>query len=487
MKTPWYFQTWLLCILFAAWPAYGIPPLVGIVLLIFSMRASKNARLQFQELSSKFQELDGKFVHSQRLLEEVGAMDMFSKQERIRGLESEVATLGNKRIAAAAQLEAELKNAASKVAAEAAKLEALKKELIVTDEEILLQSYGLYSPKFEFMAAEEYRAALEKIRMRQKELIKDDSAAAEKTNWTVNGSAAQGKKMVKDMHKLLMRAFNSECDELVSKIKYNNFEASLTRISKSCEAISKLGKMMNVSISPPYYDSKVDELRLALEYQQKKQQEKEEQRAAREQMREDAKVQKEIEEQRRKIEKEQNHYQNALLKIENQLEKATEQERAELLGKKKEIEEVLAGVDKALKDVDYRQANQRAGYVYIISNIGAFGENVYKIGMTRRLNPEERVDELGDASVPFDFDVHAMIFCENAPALEAALHRAFENNKLNWVNTRREFFNVTLDEIKKVVKANYDKTAEFIELAEAEQFRTSQRLRQQLVNSIKPL
>ena len=476
MKTPWYFQTWLLCILFAAWPAYGIPLLVGIVLLIFANKSSKNAGLQLQELNkklqesnSKCQELNGKFVHSQKLLEEMGAMDMLSKEERIRVLTSEVAALENKH------------------ATESAKLDALKKELVVTDEEILLQSYGLYSPKFEFATAEKYRAALEKIRMRQKDLIKRDSAASGNMGWTVNGNAAQGKKMVKDMQKLLLRAFNSECDELVSKIKYNNFEASLTRISKSCEAISKLGKIMDVSISPPYYDSKVDELRLALEYQQKKQQEKEEQKAAREQMREDAKVQREIEEQRRKIEKEQNHYQNALLKIENQLEKATEQERAELLGKKKEIEGVLAGVDKALKDVDYRQANQRAGYVYIISNIGAFGENVYKIGMTRRLNPEERVDELGDASVPFDFDVHAMIFCENAPALEAALHRAFENNKLNWVNTRREFFNVTLDEIKKVVKANYDKTAEFIELAEAEQFRTSQRLRQQLVNSIKPL
>jgi len=200
----------------------------------------------------------------------------------------------------------------------------------------------------------------------------------------------------------------------------------------------------------------------------------------REQMREEAKLQREIEEQRRKIEKEQNHYQNALLKIENQIKTASESERAELLAKKQEIENALTGIDKALKDVDYRQANQRAGYVYVVSNIGAFGENVYKIGMTRRLNPEERIDELGDASVPFDFDIHAMIFCEDAPALESALHKAFENKKLNWINTRREFFNVTLDEIKSVVKANYDKTAEFIDFAEAEQFRTSQILKKEL-------
>ena len=142
------------------------------------------------------------------------------------------------------------------------------------------------------------------------------------------------------------------------------------------------------------------------------------------------------------------------------------------------MESQLSEIDKALNDVDYRQANMRAGYVYIISNIGAFGENVYKIGMTRRLEPQERIDELGDASVPFNFDVHAMIFSDDAPALEAALHRAFENRKLNMVNQRREFFNVTLDEIKEVVKKNFDKTVEFIDVPDAEQYRISMRMKE---------
>ena len=98
-----------------------------------------------------------------------------------------------------------------------------------------------------------------------------------------------------------------------------------------------------------------------------------------------------------------------------------------MLQKKNELENKLSDIDRALADIDYRQANMRAGYVYIISNVGSFGENIYKIGMTRRLDPQERVDELGDASVPFKFDVHAMIFSDDAPALEAALHRAFED------------------------------------------------------------
>lgn len=112
----------------------------------------------------------------------------------------------------------------------------------------------------------------------------------------------------------------------------------------------------------------------------------------------------------------------------------------------------MSDIDKSLANIDYRQANMKAGYVYIISNIGAFGENVYKIGMTRRLDPQDRIDELGDASVPFNFDVHAMIFSDDAPALEASLHKAFEDKKINMVNQRREFFNVTLDEIKEVVR-----------------------------------
>ena len=148
-----------------------------------------------------------------------------------------------------------------------------------------------------------------------------------------------------------------------------------------------------------------------------------------------------------------------------------------MLAKKQEIIIGLNDAEKALKDIDYREANKRAGYVYVISNIGAFGENVYKIGMTRRLEPQERVDELGDASVPFNFDVHAMIFTDDAPGLESALHKAFENKKLNMVNTRREFFNVTLDEIKSEIKKNFDRTVEFKDVPDAEQYRVSQKMK----------
>lgn len=348
-------------------------------------------------------------------------------------------------------------------------------ELIQLDGAILLQSFGLYTPQYDFCKSEEYKVRLDHIRQCQKDLVKNNLAVTGSTDWTVNGDKRQGQKMVNDMKKLLLRAFNGECDELVSKVKYNNYDSYKKRINTSCDAISKLGKVMNVSINPSYRQYKIDELTLAFEYAQKKQEEKEAQKALREQMREEEKLQKEIEEQRKKLEKEQNHYANALERLNIQLQ--SDPENPDLIAKKKELEAQAEDIEKAIKDVDYREANKRAGYVYVISNIGAFGENVYKIGMTRRLDPMDRVDELGDASVPFNFDVHAMIFTDDAPALEAALHRAFENRKLNMVNQRREFFNVTLDEIKAVIRENYDKTVEFEDIPSAEQYRVSMKMK----------
>ena len=352
-------------------------------------------------------------------------------------------------------------------------------EVFFLDDAISFQSFGLYEPQYDFVKAEEYKNKLVEIRNQQKECIKSGNAVVSSTaNWTINNSRQQGAKMIKDMQKLLLRAFNNECDTIVEKVTYSNFDRSLTRIRQSAEAISKLGSMMQIYITNTYLNLKGEELHLAFEYQIKKQEEKEALKEARQEMREAAKVQKELEEQRKKLEKEQLHFTKAIKEITKQIESADENQIPDLLSKKEEIEKYLHSTEDALKDVDYREANQKAGYVYVISNIGSFGEDVFKIGMTRRLNPEERIDELGDASVPFDFDVHAMIFTDDAPALETALHQAFEKKKLNMINKRREFFHVSLDEIKEVVKNNFDKTVEFIDTPPADQYRQSKLLRE---------
>lgn len=333
-----------------------------------------------------------------------------------------------------------------------------KEEVVELDDKIIYQDFGLYTPKFSFVSSDIYKEKLKDIRSKQKELIKNNQAVTGNMQWTVNGSASKGKKMVKDMQKLLLRAFNAECDDAVEHVKYGNFEQYLKKIQHSCDSISKLGSIMDVGITSRYFNLKVDELSLALEYQIKKAEEKEALKAARAEQREQAKLQKEIEASRKQLNKEHSHYDSALKKLLIQLE--ANPDNQDLIEKKEKLENQLEDINKAISDIDYRQANMRAGYVYVISNIGSFGENVYKIGMTRRLDPQERVDELGDASVPFTFDVHAMIFSDDAPALENALHKAFADKKVNMVNQRREFFNVTLDEIKEVIKQNYDKTVE---------------------------
>ena len=346
-----------------------------------------------------------------------------------------------------------------------------KSQLYSLTDDIALQEYGLYQPTYEFANSDLYSERLKAIRSDQKQCIKNGTACLGNMNWTVNGSASKGKKMVQDMQKLLLRAFNVECDDIVETVKISNVDRAKERIISTSQQISKLGSMMSISISQQYINLKIQELLLALDYQQKKQEEKERIRELKEQEREEKRVQKEIEEARKKLQKEKSHYQNALDALMKQIQSTGE--TPELLEKKNNLEAELEDTAKAIANVDYRDANRKAGYVYIISNIGAFGQDVYKIGMTRRLEPMERIEELGDASVPFNFDVHALIFTEDAPALENALHTAFEAQKINKINRRREFFRVNLDEIKSVVRKNFDKTVEWIDVPEAEQYRQS--------------
>ena len=350
--------------------------------------------------------------------------------------------------------------------------ECLKKEIIQLDDEILFQDFGVYTPQYNFANSDLYKDKLNDVRNRQKQMIKDGEAAVCGTNWKVQGSEKIGKKMVSENLKQIIRNFNIECDHCISKVKFNNYENSKERIYKSFDLNNSLNETNDISITVKYLKLKINELDLAYEYERKKKEEKEEARIQRELLREEAKVAKEIEERRRELEKEQEHYQKYLKKINEQIEVEDSESRKEaLIIKKEDVMNNILDVEKAMEDLDYREANHRAGYVYIISNIGAFGEDIYKIGMTRRLEPEDRISELSGASVPFKFDIHAMIFSNDAPKLEAALHRELADKKVNLVNGRKEFFRVKLDEIKRIVMENHDKTVDFVNVPNAEQYR----------------
>lgn len=353
-------------------------------------------------------------------------------------------------------------------------IELRKKEIIVLDDEILLETFALYKPQFKFQTSEEYKLRLHACREKQKQLIKSGAAVKINENWTVNNSKSEGRKMVNDMKKLLLRSFNNECDYCVDNVKFNNMEVNRKRIEKSFEQLNKLGRIMEANISDAYKKLKYEELYLAFEYQQKKQEEKEEQRRAREELREQQKLEQEIRQAREKIAKEKKHFAQAIKELESKLTETTsDSERALVLEKLEEVKGQYSELEKEEKVIDYREQNAKAGYVYVISNIGSLGENIFKIGMTRRLEPMDRVDELGDASVPFSYDVHALIFSDNAPALEAKLHEHFYRSRVNKLNNRKEFFRADINEIEKVVKENYDKVVDVVKEAPAQQYRES--------------
>ena len=348
----------------------------------------------------------------------------------------------------------------------------LQAQTVELEETILLQDFGLYKPTYDFATSAMYKETLERNRKKQKQMIKEKTAAICKTTWFVNNSRREGQKMTNDNIKQVLLTFNTECENVIDKVKFNNFDSMKKRIQRIYDKLNTLNASSIISISPTYLELKMQELTLAYEYAVKKQEEKEYAREQREIQRENAKVQKELENERRRIEKEQAHYQNQMQRLSEQMEVEEDSARKDLIAEKiAAIKDELIDLDKALKDVDYRQANERAGYVYVISNIGSFGEGIYKIGMTRRLDPMDRVDELGGASVPFRFDIHALIFSADAPKLETALHNAFADRRVNMVNGRKEFFRVSLKEIEEVVRKNHDRTVEFKDIAIAQQYR----------------
>lgn len=423
-------------------------------------------RQRADDLDIQLTDLQARYAQLQALNRKIGAMDALEVQRLIEQEKGKLAAVHQK-----------IQCAEQDVAALAQRSSELQGQILVWEETLLLESFALYEPKFKLNASHEYKTRLNSVRERQKAMIKSGEAATGNMDWTVNGSKPQGRKLVNDMIKLVTRSFNNEADYCVDNVKFDNVELGEKRILKSFEACNRLGKIMDVEISRRYLSLKLDELHLAHEFQIKKQEEKEQARRAREELREQQKLEQEIRAAREKIAKERKHFATAMRDLQARLDKAeSEEERAPLLAKLAEVEAGRAELESEEKLIDYREQNAKAGYVYVISNVGAFGDGVYKIGMTRRLEPMDRVDELGDASVPFWFDVHAMVFSDNAPALEAKLHERFAAGRLNKVNGRKEFFRADIAEIESVIRENYDAAVEVTHEAPAEQYRESLRM-----------
>lgn len=357
-------------------------------------------------------------------------------------------------------------------------IDRLRAELNALQEEANLQSFGFYKPRYDLASSEAYQAKLDEIRERQKQMLQSKMAAVCTIEWTVNGSRSEGRKQTNQTLKLILRAFNGECDAAIAKVKYNNVGVMQTRIRKAWEAINGLVQVQQCTIAQAYLELKLEELYLVHEYQEKLQAEKEEQRRIREQMREEEIAQRELDKARQEAEREEKRYVDALRKAREEVDLAVGVKQQKLLAQVEELQRRLEEAQTNRERAMARAQMTRSGHVYVISNIGSFGEHVYKIGMTRRFDPMERVRELGDASVPFQFDVHAVIFSEDAPTLENKLHRLFHHRRVNLVNERKEFFHATIDEIADAVH-EHDGEIEIVRMAEAEEYRKTVSARDQ--------
>ncbi|MDO5289318.1 MAG: DUF4041 domain-containing protein [Pseudomonadota bacterium] len=363
-----------------------------------------------------------------------------------------------------AALVRELEDLAAQRADSLQELERIRQTLAATDETAALQTVGVYEYQHPLADAVAYQARLAVIRDKIKAAnAKDGGAISAAKDWTVNGSAAEGRRMVRETSKLMLRAFNIEADNLVRTLKPYKLEMAVDRLCKAAQTVASLGKTLNMRVSPEYLELRTAEMALVADYLHKQAAEKELERQERERMREERKAQQELERERGRLEKERQHYANALQSL---LAKGDEQAAARMQAQ-------LDDVARAIEDVDYRAANVRAGYVYVISNIGAFGPDIVKIGMTRRLDPLDRVRELGDASVPFGFDVHALFFSKDAVGIETEMHRRLAAQRVNQVNLRREFFRVTPAQVKLHLADLAGDLLEFHDMPEALEYRES--------------
>lgn len=447
----------------------GLLLIITIIALSLLFRRLKKLGAAHSQLSQEHAGLQDRFRPVIDIEAEKGRVLAEIEAERTRG-HTEITRAQAEHQQAIQNLQAQRWNQEVELGTLQNNISRLLEEFKALDEEANLQSFGFYKPHYDFASSERYQSALDEIRERQKKMIKDKSAAVCRIEWTVNGSRTEGRKQINQTLRLILRAFNGECDAAIAKVKYNNIHVMEARIRKAHEVINGMVGVQQCQIAPAYLKLKLKELSLVHEYQEKLQEEKEEQRRIREQMREEEIALRELEKARQDAEREEKRYADALLKATDEAERAVGAKQQKLLGQIEELQRRLAEAQTNKERAIARAQMTRSGHVYVISNVGSFGEQVFKIGMTRRLDPMERVRELGDASVPFQFDVHAIIYSEDAPTLENTLHRTFHHRRINRVNERKEFFKVTIDEIAEVVR-RHNSEIEITLAAEAVEYR----------------
>ena len=308
-----------------------------------------------------------------------------------------------------------------------------------------------------------------KALIRQNNKILEDTLVRYEKRYTTKTNKA--------IYELMVIALRAELQNILINMKYSTLDKCVRNVKDIIDKYLKIATDGNQTIAPTLnsFIAEIDVLfnrtiEIEYEYYVQKEKEKAEQQALREQMRQEAEERKALENQKKQVEKEAQKYKDRIADVEKQIIESSDNEAIQQLQSKiKELQKQLASVEEQKEEIIKLQ-NGKAGYVYVISNLGSFGENTFKIGMTRRLEPMDRIKELSSASVPFVFDVHSFIFSDDAVGLENKLHTILNDKRTNKINLRKEFFNISIDELEKIVQ-DIDDTAEFNRTMLASEYR----------------
>jgi hypothetical protein len=376
-----------------------------------------------------------------------------------------------------AELEAQIADLRSSYVAKREVYDRLSHELSVFEDRLDLADIGMFRPVISLGSTAEYKDAIEDIRERQKEMISKKTAIICPTTWTVSGSEAKGRTMINRNIRMTLRAYNNECEVLVNRVSWKNYDSIQSRMLKCRQTYNDLNESLGIVVTEQFERLKLDELRLVYEEAFRHQEEKDRIREEKEREREEAKAQRELQAEIARSEKREREREAALAAARSELAAASEAQRTAYQVRVAELEEQLAKAHEQTERTKSMAEQTRIGHVYIISNIGSFGEEVFKIGMTRRLEPLDRIRELGDASVPFPFEIHALIFTEDAPALERELHAAMEDARVNRVNLRKEFFRASSAHVAQVVRKRFPNVV-YVEQPQSQEYLGSMSSRQ---------
>ncbi|MGB7449186.1 MAG: DUF4041 domain-containing protein [Ornithinimicrobium sp.] len=404
-----------------------------------------NAKRVATQLQAENQCLHDEVARCERLLSEMGVLEMVAREGRIL---------------AQREVEQTLQRRVGDLERQATELD---QQLIVNRDRLVLEEVGLFDFEHTAESSAVLATELEALRSEIRQTNKIGAAITATANLTFSNSASKGKTFVNQMSRIMLRAYNAEAENAVKTVKAGNLASAQKRLSTAREQIAKQGQMIDLSVTDRYHWLRLKELELAARHQQAKAADREKERERRTELREQKALEAEIKREKERLDKERNHYLNS---IQRMRDSGDADGAAALQGE-------LDRIDAEIAEADYRAANIRAGFVYVISNIGAFGEGVVKIGMTRRLEPEDRIRELSDASVPFNFDVHALFFSEDAVTIEATLHREFAAQRLNKVNHRREFFRAHPQQVLEALTEHKVSVLEFNTHAAADDYRMS--------------